>query len=174
MARKKCGLTAGVDSILKRFADKNKALVEQMGAMLTPRVELIKSSREEAQRLYANVADATWEDAIAYVETNPPSPVVICALIFASQKAAFTERGRAGAEAMRRNTAPVVAKTNAKSGARELWKERYAGKHPLLKTNEQFAIKVMSLWPVLKSSKVICGWCTDWEKEAKANRTPVC
>ncbi|MEP6908062.1 MAG: hypothetical protein ABI858_08800 [Pseudoxanthomonas sp.] len=55
----------------------------------------------------------------------------------------------------------------AKAGAFKLWKERYAGKHPKLRTNEQFATEVMRLWPVLPSSKVICGWCTVWTKEQK-------
>ncbi|MGH3711011.1 MAG: hypothetical protein ACRDRQ_23560 [Pseudonocardiaceae bacterium] len=55
----------------------------------------------------------------------------------------------------------------AKAEARNLWQERRAGKHPKLRTNEQFATECIRRWPVLRSSKVICGWCTKWNKEAK-------
>lgn len=59
-------------------------------------------------------------------------------------------------------------KTSAKADAFELWKERCAGKHPKLRTNEQFAMECMRRWPALTSIKVICGWCTVWTKEAKS------
>jgi hypothetical protein len=55
----------------------------------------------------------------------------------------------------------------AKAEAQKLWQERHAGKHPKLGTNEKFATECMRRWPVLKSAKVILGWCTDWNKEAK-------
>lgn len=61
----------------------------------------------------------------------------------------------------------------AKIQALALWKERHGGLHPKLRTNEQFATEVMRRWPILHSSKVICGWCTDWTKEAKKKPFPV-
>jgi hypothetical protein len=60
----------------------------------------------------------------------------------------------------------------AKAGAFELWKERHAGKHPKLRTNEQFASEVMRRWPVLTSSKVICGWSARWTKTVKQGTFP--
>lgn len=60
------------------------------------------------------------------------------------------------------------SRTSAKADAFELWKERRAGKHPKLRTNEQFAMECMRRWPALTSIKVICGWCTIWTKEAKS------
>lgn len=63
-------------------------------------------------------------------------------------------------------------KQAAKAHALELWIERHNGKHPKLRTVEQFATEVMHRWPVLTSSKVICGWSAKWTKEAKAGRTP--
>ncbi|WP_077556345.1 hypothetical protein [Rhodanobacter sp. B04] len=72
--------------------------------------------------------------------------------------------GRIGVAAKLAND-PVQA---AKAEAKKLWLERYAGEHPKLRTNEQFAIEVMRRWPALKSSKVICGWCTMWNKEVKS------
>jgi len=60
----------------------------------------------------------------------------------------------------------------AKAEAFELWQTRRAGQHKRLRTNEQFATETMRRWPVLTSSKVICGWCTAWEKEARAKETP--
>jgi hypothetical protein len=59
----------------------------------------------------------------------------------------------------------------AKAEARKLWNERHAGKHPKLRTNEQFAIECMHRWPEeLTSAKVILGWCTEWNKAAKARK----
>ena len=87
----------------------------------------------------------------------------------AAQAIGRKEQARLAVAAKLRND-PVQA---AKTEATKLWQERRAGQHPRLRTNEQFATEVMRRWPVLTSSKVVCGWCTDWEKEAKANGTPV-
>ena len=51
-----------------------------------------------------------------------------------------------------------------------MWQERHAGKHPRLRTNEQFATECMHRWPSLASVKVICGWCTEWTRAAKSQR----
>lgn len=74
--------------------------------------------------------------------------------------------GFAGAAAKLANDPKQRAKTKAK----KLWQERRAGKHPKLRTQEQFAAEVMRRWPELTSSRVICGWCTQWNKEAKSQR----
>ncbi|MFC5526140.1 hypothetical protein ACFPPA_10335 [Rhodanobacter ginsengisoli] len=63
-------------------------------------------------------------------------------------------------------------KQAAKAEALKLWQTRRAGQHKQLRTNEQFATETMRRWPVLTSSKVICGWCTAWEKEARTKETP--
>ena len=68
----------------------------------------------------------------------------------------------------------AAAKAAAKAAALELWKERHAGKHPKLGTVEQYATEVMRLWPILQSSKVICGWSAKWTKQVKAGKNPVC
>lgn len=65
-------------------------------------------------------------------------------------------------------------KAAAKAGALELWKERNAGKHPKLRTVEQFATEAMRRWPVLTSAKVICGWSAQWAKAVKAGKNPAC
>ena len=65
-------------------------------------------------------------------------------------------------------------KAEAKAGALALWKERQAGRHPKLRTVEQFATEVMRRWPVLSSAKVICGWSARWTKEVKGGKNPVC
>lgn len=62
----------------------------------------------------------------------------------------------------------------AKAEAHKLWKDRHAGMHPKLRTNEQFATECMHRWPELTSSKVITGWCTKWTKETKRQTTPAC
>lgn len=59
-------------------------------------------------------------------------------------------------------------KQHAKAEARKLWQARRLGMHPKLRTQEQFATEVMRRWPILTSSKVICGWCTKWNKETKS------
>lgn len=58
-------------------------------------------------------------------------------------------------------------KQSAKVAVFALWQDRRAGKHPKLRTNEQFAVECMRRWPVLTSAKVILGWCTQWNKQAK-------
>ena len=83
---------------------------------------------------------------------------------------ALSENGRKGAVARLVRNPQQAAKQIAKTEAQGLWHERHAGKHPKLRTNEQFATEVLRRWPVLISSKVICGWCTNWNKEAK--KTP--
>lgn len=65
-------------------------------------------------------------------------------------------------------------KAVAKAAALALWKERAAGKHPKLRTVEQYATEVMYRWPILQSSKVICGWSAKWTKQVKAGKNPVC
>jgi len=62
----------------------------------------------------------------------------------------------------------------AKAGALDLWKERQEGKQPKLRTVEQYATEVMRRWPILTSSKVICGWSAKWTRELKEGGTPVC
>jgi hypothetical protein len=78
----------------------------------------------------------------------------------------FREKSEAGSKRILRN-APAAAKAAAKQGAKALWDERHAGKHPKLRTVEQFATEVMRRWPVLTSSKVICQWSADWTREAR-------
>jgi hypothetical protein len=75
------------------------------------------------------------------------------------------ERARSAANAKVANDKD--GKQAARNKAHQLWLERYHGKHPALRTNEQFATEVMRRWPVLLSSKVICGWCTDWARDMK-------
>lgn len=64
---------------------------------------------------------------------------------------------------------PVQA---AKAQAFRFWQERRAGKHPRLRTNEQFAMECMRRWKALTSPKVILGWCTKWNKEARQQSQP--
>ena len=59
----------------------------------------------------------------------------------------------------------------AKQGAFALWQERRAGRHPKLRTNEQFATECMRRWPDLTSAKVILGWCTLWNRQARESQS---
>lgn len=78
---------------------------------------------------------------------------------------ALTQNARSGGkERVRRDK---DGKQAAKAMAKKLWLERRIGLHKKLRTNEQFATEVMRRWPNLKSSKVICGWCTDWNRKAE-------
>lgn len=81
---------------------------------------------------------------------------------FASQRASMAALARLSND----------PKQLAKAAAHILWKERRAGMHPKLRTNEQFATECMLRWPVLTSSKVICSWCSAWNKEAR-DQNPV-
>jgi len=91
----------------------------------------------------------------------------------AAEMKPLADKLKAYKEARRRGAATKLAndrngKQAARVEAKKLWQERHAGKHPKLRTNEQFATECMRRWPVLTSAKVICGWCTVWAKEAKA------
>ena len=81
-----------------------------------------------------------------------------------------TEARRKGAIRKLANDPKQVAKARAL----ELWNERRAGKHPNLRTVEQYATEVMRRCRVLESSKVICGWSAKWTKQVKAGETPSC
>lgn len=68
-------------------------------------------------------------------------------------------------------------KQTAKNEAHIFWIEWQAARHPKLRTVEQFAGKVMRRWPVLQSTKVICGWSAEWSKETRniqRGPTPAC
>ena len=58
-------------------------------------------------------------------------------------------------------------KQSARAAVKTLWLERRAGKHPRLRTNEQFAIEAVRRWNILKNGTVL-KWCTAWEKEMKS------
>jgi hypothetical protein len=62
--------------------------------------------------------------------------------------------------------------STAKAGARRLWRERYEGKLPNLRTVSQFADEVMRRWPILKSHKNVCAWSAEWSKEAREQLNP--
>lgn len=58
----------------------------------------------------------------------------------------------------------------AKTKAKVLWEEREAGKHPGLRTEDQFAIEACRRWPELTSIGTVKKWSTAWRKEANARR----
>ena len=69
--------------------------------------------------------------------------------------------GRKAAEAANRE------KKEAKAEAKKLWQERREGKHPSLRTNDQFSIEVLRRWPVITSLGSVKNWCTEWNREVK-------
>ncbi|MGH8115559.1 MAG: hypothetical protein ACREPS_10985, partial [Rhodanobacteraceae bacterium] len=50
-------------------------------------------------------------------------------------------------------------KTRAKGAAHALFLERHEGKHPKLRTNEDFATECVKRWPELKQSTLTRKWC---------------
>ena len=93
-------------------------------------------------------------------------------LRFACLQADLLRKGSAGVAAERAQLGGIARHLKApqhaaKQKAFQFWLERRAGKHPKLRTNEQFAAECMRRWPVLTSAKVILGWCTEWNKQAK-------
>lgn len=65
-------------------------------------------------------------------------------------------------------------KQAAKAGALELWMERHAGKHPKLRTVDQFAMEVIRRWPVLQSIGTIREWSRKWSKQVREGEAPTC
>ncbi|HKR77506.1 MAG TPA: hypothetical protein VJR95_12670 [Rhodanobacter sp.] len=117
-----------------------------------------------------------WRDAfINYVENKLLDPNFSYKRMFALQEQVLAlkeledvaTRAIEGRKKGGQNRAAKSPKTQAKAEAFKLWQERHAGKHPELRTNEQFATECRRLWPALESPKVILGWCTEWNKAAK-------
>ena len=62
-------------------------------------------------------------------------------------------------------------KQAAKAQAFKLWADRHAGKHPELRTEDQFASECCRRWPVLTSISGVKKWSTAWRKELRAWRS---
>jgi hypothetical protein len=115
-----------------------------------------------------------------------------CALLYASEQraqnrlatafehlamgAAFLARGivcqhaagpSAGGDAKARNN---PAKAESITASKILWQEREDGKHPKLRTEEQFALEVMRRWPLLSSISATKGRSTKWREEARKRK----
>lgn len=65
-------------------------------------------------------------------------------------------------------------KQAAKAAALQLWIERHNGKHPKLRTVEQFAMEVMRRWPVLENIGSIKRWSSEWTAQVRAGEEPSC
>ena len=77
---------------------------------------------------------------------------------------------KAGGDAKVANNTKAKAIAAAKAEAFALWQAREAGKHPNLRTEEQFAIECCSRWDALPSISTVMKWSTQWRKEANAKR----
>lgn len=97
------------------------------------------------------------------IHLGSPTPQDVAKIAAATRTVLARKAGRARAAA--------DPKQAAKAAAFALWNERRAGKHPKLRTNEHFAAECLRQWPVLSSSKVILGWCTQWHKEAAERKS---
>ena len=116
-----------------------------------------------------------WASAQAFHESNRQlaaadehSAQVLGPILAGLPKALRKHQARMGSIAKLKRDPSQLAKQEAF----KLWSERRAGKHPKLRTNEQFATECMRQWPVLTSAKVILGWCAKWAKEARS--PPAC
>jgi hypothetical protein len=77
------------------------------------------------------------------------------------------QQARAGARAKLKNDPKQAAKLDVKA----FYDEWRANMHPRLRKNEQFAMEAQRRHPEL-SLKVILGWVTAWDKEAKKKSQP--
>jgi hypothetical protein len=149
-----------------------------------PRGSVICGSLIGVALLYCTRA---MDAASGKIPADPWPPVAsaarLCGIAFGIVVGSPTPTNTAEIEAAARSTLARAAqsararndpKQAAKAGALALWIERREGKHPSLRTVEQFAIEVMRRWPVLQSSKVICGWSAKWTKQARDRKTPSC
>lgn len=145
--------------------------MERAAEVLRPQWERFIAAKREAETLFQQLREADLDECVEHIKANPPTPEAIGVLIYvAHHQLGKEERSKAGKS--RQEKDPVLrAKAEAKAEAKKLWQERRDGKHPKLRTNEQFAIECMRHWPVLTSSQVICRWCAQWGKDAKAKST---
>lgn len=126
------------------LANKHPSDIAMLAAFAIVRMDESQESARSISRAYQQA-----------METMPAMVRKITARLGAEKKLANDKKGT----------------QRAKAEARKLWNERHAGKHPRLRTNEQFATECMRRWPVLTSSAVITGWCTEWNKAAKARKS---
>lgn len=122
-------------------------------------------SREELEQAYTKAMHAAWVLARLNIAVNGS---LLHGGDARSRNAAKGGKGKLDKNAI------AKAKADAKAEALKLWIERHAGKHPKLGTVEQFATEVMRRWPILESSKVICGWSAKWTKQVRTGATPAC
>lgn len=135
-------------------------LIQEVVAYCVFAVRAFFSGRETLAWTYA--CDARyWAGVVMMVAKRKGLPdTAATAKMLATMRS--TQAREAAAAMLARS--PIQA---AKTEAFKLWQERYAGQHPRLRTNEQFATECMRRWPVLTSSKVITGWCTQWNKQSR-------
>lgn len=96
--------------------------------------------------------------------------MALCNALVAAPSAVGASNARQGGRAKLAKNPEAAAKERAKTAALALWKEREAGKHPKLRTEDQFAIEVCRRWPVLTSIAVVKKWSTSWRAESRRKR----
>jgi hypothetical protein len=100
--------------------------------------------------------------------TNAVGHVVRLAVSFMEESERLANRTRARRAG--RAKAALDPKKVAIDASRELWRERESGKHPKLRTEDQFAMEVARRWPIICSITAIKKRSTKWRKEAKIER----
>lgn len=158
------------DKIEQRLAERPELYAQllETARAIKPSFDRFLAAKKEAETAFERMREADADQAVAYFRANPLSPEATVLLIHVSHYEQTKERAKAGAKAKLESD----PKQAAKAEAHKLWQEQYDGKHPELRTNEQFAAECMRRWPKLTSAKVILGWCTQWNKEAKRKSQP--
>ncbi|MGV0954245.1 MAG: hypothetical protein ACOYBR_08030 [Fluviibacter sp.] len=101
---------------------------------------------------------ALKDEIVAHLQDTP----IIGRAIDAGKRHVKRQRAQTGAAA-KHATDP---KQEAKAGCRKEWDAWQSGEQ-VFTGKESFARYCLEEYPVLTSSKVITGWCREWEKEAQ-------
>jgi hypothetical protein len=100
------------------------------------------------------------KSAVVYMAMGATNLVQANTNLYAAQR-------RSGGVNKQTQNATAMQKAKAIQESREMWAEREAGKHPKLRTEDQFAMEVARRWPAIASISSIKKRSAEWRKEKK-------
>lgn len=91
--------------------------------------------------------------------------------VLRAERNAHRKSGAKGGKAKQEKNAKALKQSQAKQLVHDFYLERDAGRHPKLRTQEQFAVAALARTNGdLESIGTIVKWCAEWNKEIKKSR----
>ena len=170
---------AQIESYLRQIEQRAQSIVEKAGFnFVKGAIRRKQSTKRSTLKFPDSVSHARWAlTSCAEVRRNLVEHKYEIAVAAAFR--AVNDIWNAGGDPLRENARlgglgkaarDSDGKGAAKAEVKKLWLARHEGRHPNLRTNEQFATEAARRWPILSNLKVITGWCTEWNKEVKGKK----